>query len=452
MVPNAMIARMPDARVQTPAAAGRLATLVSAYAGRVTPAVLEQHGGGSVSSALGVWLLLAACASAAEGAERGALEEALGCSAAEGGSLLAQFMAAPPPALRAAIAVWVRARDASAGLAAWVRGLPPQVQSGFMPTQAEADAWARRETLELIRSFPLQIDELTRVVLASALATRVSWSSPFGVVAAEEHLGADSPWRGRVARLLWDGSPGAGTVIARTEAAGLVAVHAAVAREELTVLSVSADPSVSREAVMAAAYEVASWQAGRGLEAGAGAGGRVCSLYDLPLGTGHSWEIAEQQVATYVKEAPMERIAGAALPAWSVRADLDLARSPLFGTEPALETLRRLIGPRPDDECEATQAAVASFTRYGFEAAAVTAVGIRAAAARLPVRRTTQRTAVLRFDHPFGAVAIAGRPAEPTDTALSGLPLFTAWVAEPQEPEDHPPTPASSVTRQVRAP
>ena len=433
---------MPAARVQTPGSIRRLTSLVDAYARRVTPAVLEQHRGGSVSSALGVWLLLAACAGAARGAEQADLEESLGCPAAEAGSLLTSFMATPPPALRAAIAVWARASDASEALGAWVRTLPPQVESGFMPAQAEADQWAQRETGGLIGSFPMQIDQLTRVVLASALATKVSWETPFDVVAAGKHLGSDSPWRGTVARLLWDASPGEGTVIARSQSAGLVAVHAAVAREDLTVISVSADPGTAREAVLAAAHEVASAAMGDPTAL-------ACSLYDLPLGAGHSWEITEQKVPTYVKEPPLERIDGATLPAWSARGDLNLRHSPLFGVDPALETLRRLIGPRPDDECQATQAAVASFTRYGFEAAAVTALGIRAAAARIPLQRTLQRTAVLRFDHPYAAVAIAGRPAPdgagaaaapPADSPFWGLPVFSAWVDEPREPEDTPPS------------
>ena len=55
-----------------------------------------------------------------------------------------------------------------------------------MPTQAEADAWAERETLGLIRNLPLKIDHLTRIVLASALATRVSWEVPFEVVPAAD--------------------------------------------------------------------------------------------------------------------------------------------------------------------------------------------------------------------------------------------------------------------------
>ena len=90
--------------------------------------------------------------------------------------------------VEAALAVWVRIDDATAEVADWLRGLPDDVESGFMPTQTEADAWAKRETLGLIATFPLDIDPLTRIVLASALATRVSWEAPFGVVPAAEHL------------------------------------------------------------------------------------------------------------------------------------------------------------------------------------------------------------------------------------------------------------------------
>jgi hypothetical protein len=439
-----MMARMAAARVQTGTSVGRLAALVGAYARRVSPAVLNQHQDASVSSALGVWLLLAACAPAAQGSDRAALEDALGCSAEEAAALLAAFMASPPPALSVALAVWVAERDATPPVfREWARSLPGGVESGSMPSQAQADAWAERETLGLIRKFPLDIDELTRIVLASALATKVSWEVPFGVVPAAEHVGPSSPWRSCVARLLWDGRPGEHAMIARTDAAGLVAVHCAVAAEGLTVVSVSAAVETDRASVLAAAYEVAAAVCG---ERGRG----PCSLYDLPLGAGHSWEITEREVPVFVPEPRLERIAGVALPAWHVKAELDLTLAPASATAPALETLRQLIGPRPDDVCEAAQSAVASFTRYGFEAAAVTALGIRASAARPPAQRAVERSAVLRFDHPFAAVAIAGRPGaragggsggEPDagGAGLSGLPLFSAWVHEPIEPEDHPP-------------
>jgi hypothetical protein len=72
----------------------------------------------------------------------------------------------------------------------------------------------------------------------------------------------------------------------------------------------------------------------------------------------------------------------------------------------------------------------------------------RASAARLPIQRTLQRSAALRFDHPYAAVAIAGRPASSgrvlgaspgPASKFAGLPLFSVWVDEPLEPEDRPP-------------
>lgn len=288
----------------------------------------------------------------------------------------------------------------------------------------------------------MSIDELTRIVLASAVATRVSWEEPFGLVPASEHVGPSSPWRGGVEHLLWDGRPQRRALVARTERAGLVAVHLAVAREDLTVVSVSAAPDVHRGHVIGAAHSVALSLAG-----GDGAS-LACSLYDLPLGAGHSWEISEREVPVVVPESRLERITGAALPAWYIARRLSLEESSRFGTGPALETLRRLIGPHRTDLTEAVQAATASFTRYGFEAAAVTAFAVSAAAARVPTARATERIAILRFDHPYAAVAVAGKLSAEVvagesgsagGASFTGLPVFAAWVDEPEEPEDDPP-------------
>jgi len=418
----------------------RMADLVGAYARRILPAVAAQHDGGWICSPLGVWLLLAACVSGAQGKDRRELEQALGCSAAEAGGLLAAFMGASRPALATAIAVWVRPADATPALGSWVRSLPPEVESGFMPTQSEANDWADRHTNGLIERFPVTIDALTRIVLASALATKVSWAAPFDLVPAAAHLGADSPWRAHVGRLLWDGAAGDRAMLARTRAAGLVAVHHAVAREGLVVVSVSAAPGVAPRAVLDAAHEIAAPGTGDSAPA-------ACSLFELPVGTGHSWEIAEREIRTHHAGERVERISGVSLPSWRAQSELDLQRSELFGCAPALAAMRRLTGPRPDDRTEAAQKAVASFTRYGFEAAAVTAFAL-SASARLPPRHVgIERTATLRFDHPYAAVAIAVAVRDPgsrrirgdsTPPALEGLPAFDAWVHEPREPEDEP--------------
>ena len=313
-----------------------------------------------------------------------------------------------------------------------------------MPSQAEADAWADRKTLGLIRKFPMEIDEFTRIVLASALATKVKWEVPFDVVPAAEHCGVASPWNGAVSRLLWDGSADSRAMIARTDAAGVVAVHCAVAREDLTVVSVSGAPEVDRIAMLAGAYEVAATVCG---EWGKGA----CSLFDLPLGAGHSWEISEREVPVFVPEPRIERVAGAALPAWHVEGTLDLTRSSPLGRDRRSMLLRQTDRPPARRRVPGHPGrrrllhAVRLRGRSGDGARDSHGRPAPAAGAR-----RSERTAVLRFDHPYAAVAIAGRPAgvlrgmsvgsPGPDSPFPGLPLFAAWVHEPIEPEDQPPS------------
>jgi hypothetical protein len=422
--------------------ADRLVGLVDAFARRVYPAVLDQHPDESISSPLCLWLLLGACAGPADGRDREALEGCLGCRA---GDLLAAFVADPPPALRAAIAVWWGAADATPLLAGWVESLPAAVESGRMPTQAQADDWARTATDGLIERFPTQIDGSTRIVLASALALRVSWSVPFDVVPAAEGLGPSSPWHGVVERLLFDERPTVGCGIATTAAAGLVAVHVADAVEGVRVISVSADPGASRQRVLEAAHELGA--VSRGIEATR----PLRSLFEIPIGPGHSWQIAEREIATRSARERRERVIGASLPAWRADRHLDLLRADAFGARPATSTMRRLIGAHAFDQVEAAQAAVASFTRFGFEAAAITYFGVRASRSVSPAEVGVERTATLRYDHPYAALAIAVAPStSPDPPRFAGLPLFGAWIDTPVEPEDDP-TPGVPRGRSPRA-
>jgi len=335
------------------------------------------------------------------------------------------------------MAVWVSIADSTQAVGEWARGLPPEVETGFMPTQDEADAWAKRTTDGLIDAFPMNIDESTRTVLTSALATKVSWSIPLDLVPAAEHLGESSPWHGQVERLLWDDRPELLARLVHTSAAGVVAVHYAAAIEGVTVISVSAAPSLPRAAVLEAAHEVVALFPGE-------PSALACLLFDLPVGPGHSWDISEQAIPTWTAGERIERIVGVSLPAWRAGSELDLKRSDLFGSAAALNTMRQLIGPRPDDRTAAGQTAVASFTRFGFEAAAITFFGVACAGFAPPPETGLERTATLRFDHPYAAVAVAGRPAnlagdeqsEQSANSFAGLPLFTAWIAAPAEAED----------------
>jgi hypothetical protein len=125
---------------------------------------------------------------------------------------------------------------------------------------------------------------------------------------------------------------------------------------------------------------------------------------------------------------------------WSIHSELDLQGSERFGVSPALDALLGLIGPHErGDAYEAVQSAVASYSAKGFEAAAISAFGLVGASMTMRKERGLCRTARLFFDHPYVAIALAGRPSDFTrqragHTELFGLPLFSAWVAEPREP------------------
>jgi hypothetical protein len=418
-----------------------LASLIDGYSRRVCGAVLEQHEANSISSPLGIWLVLAACATAATAEDRRELEAALGCSSLQATDLLVRFLEDPPPALRSGLALWVRIAEATPALAQWSATLPTQVERGDIPSQVAADAWADRHTLGLIKRFPSQLTHLTRLVLSSVLATKVSWQEPFEVVPAQDHLRPSSPWRNRVGQVLLDRRfrrpP---MMLATTEAAGVVAVHFALAVEDLAVLSVAADPDVDRRLALEAAYEIARLCREDGLNSAG------CSLFDLPVGSGHSWEITEREVLTGKSGERSEQIESAVLATWHAESELKLQASEAFGIRPAVSALFRLIGPDPrGDEVEAIQAAVASFTPTGFEAAAISTVTLTGSTGTSQPEKGLLRTARLYFDHPYAAVALAGGKSDFTraragHTELFCLPLFSAWVSTPHDPEASSPT------------
>jgi Serpin (serine protease inhibitor) len=392
--------------------AADVAVPLARYARRLHAVAGPRH---HVASPLGAWLLLALCAPASQGKTRESLNEVLGCDSADAAELAAGLLAAPHPQVPAAAAVWHR--QTSATLERWLGGLPPQVETGPLTTQAALDDWARRHTFDLIERFPITIDPSVYLVIATALATRVSWVRPFDLAPASA-LGPSSPWAAELSQVLrTPEGPGHDQFVAATQAAGDVAVHAALARRGLLVASVAADPDVPAGEVLAAAYEVAP-----ALATGASVARR--SLFDLPLGDGPLWAISERTAPVKSGAAREERCT-AVLPAWAARSDLDLG-DPSLGFRAAAHALA------PGDPWEARQAAMARYSRTGFEAAAVSAVA-RAMAMRVP-RTGLVRTAELRFGHPYAVVAVTlDTSGPPHPGPWHGLPVFSAWVADPED-------------------
>jgi hypothetical protein len=408
----------------------RLVRLVCAYSQRVRRAVLAQHERASVYSPVGIWVLLCAALLAADGFDRERLERAVGCSGEEAGELLGMFVGHVPEALKAAVAVWARSGSTTDAFGRWTRKLPAGVESGPMPSQSAADDWAQRNTLGLIESFPINVDEML-VVLGSAVATRVSWVHPFEIASARERFSPASPWRDELERVLSTGHT-IDAAIVDSEDAGIVAVFEAVAQEDLTVVCVSADPAVSRERVFDAAHEIVA-------HIGAGAKLSARSLFSLPLGEAHSWSITERERPARRSGQRFEAIADVALPSWQINSKLNLLADDAFAAGAATAVLRTMMtesGP-----ASAEQVALATFDRYGFKAAAITLMGGTVSETR-PLEETgLERTARLRFDHPFAAIAVSGRPGTPRATSFRGLPLFEGWVDSPTEAEsDRPAT------------
>ncbi|MER7589921.1 hypothetical protein ABTW72_20530 [Micromonospora sp. NPDC127501] len=398
---------------------------LSAYAARLHATAGDRH---HVASPLGAWLLLAVAATTVDPATaEGAAAElalALGTDLPSAAEVARTLLDAPHPLVGSATALWHRPGQGDGGPATWRAALPSTTEVGVLPDQTGLDAWAREHTLGLIETFPLRVGPDVVLALASALATRVSWATPFDVADARD-LGAGSPWAGRLRQALRSPSQGHRCAIVSTAQAGDVIVHAAPAQTTdgagLVVLSVAAAPQVPPAEVLAVAYDLSAGAADGAQPAGSR------SLFDLPLGETPLWTLTEQRVRTRARDGREERHT-AVLPCWSARSDNDLT-APALGFPAVAATLATAMA-LPVERFEARQTAVARFDRYGFEAAAVTAMfGLTS----LPPEGVA-RTAELRFGHPYAVVAVATETgADGVTGPWHGVPVFSVWVAEPEE-------------------
>jgi hypothetical protein len=383
---------------------------VARYASRFHRVLGGRHG---VASPLGAWLLLALVGPSAMGDERERIADALGCDVDEAFTSARRLLADPHPELAVGSAVWHAARVETDRLLQLVSRLAPPADAGPMPSQDEVDGWAREHTKGLIERFPLKVvDEYGRplvLLLATALATKVSWEAPFDVVASDDlELPVAAGFAERsVLRspqsAAWEGF--------LDTAAGLAAAYVMRSRGGLLVASVVGDPAAEPALLLDAAQGVAS-------DVAAGRSPQPVSLWELPLGEGPAWRLSEEVMAT----TDTERYE-VLLPAWTVTSQHSLMAHPEFGFPAAGAALIALLRPG-DFRAEARQSAMARYTREGFEAAAVTGLGVRTASFRLDGERRV-RTARIEFTRPHAVVAATEGAGD-----WDGLPVFAAWVGE----------------------
>ena len=384
------------------------AEIVSAYAAQFNRSLLGQH---AVASPLGLWLLLALVGPATEGAARRDLEAVLGTTVDDAAVRARTLLSERHPAVSVLAAVWDR--KLAPAFDEWARTLPDVVERGTMPDQAQANAWARAGTDGAIDEFPLEIDELTRLVLASALATDISWATPLDIA---DDLGGEFGSAISHALTVETGIQ----LVAETAAAGLVAVAAPRASSALDVLSVIGAPDVRPDDVDRAAHQVAAMLRGDDRTA------RRVPAEDLA--DGHAWSVSDRRERRS-GGPPVQAEWRSRLPAWSATSNHDLANAP--GVAPVFDALTGFA--REEDlpvDFSAKQTAVASYTRTGFKAAAVTAIGM--VAGSMPsFQEVLVRRIEVRFNRPYAVLACAARNEGPA--AWRGVPVFSAWVTEPRE-------------------
>jgi hypothetical protein len=410
----------------TSTTAADLALALSAYARRFHATVGNEH---HVASPLGAWMLLALCATGSDGRLRDELTRILGADVDTAAAFAAALLSEPHPAVHLATGVWTSREIAAASAARWLARLPSAVDRGELPRPAALDAWADRHTHGMIRNFAADLDPSTMLILATVLATKVSWEAPFiPITAAHRGLVGSTMWSGNVERVLKTPESGShDQFIAATERAGDVGVHTADAEEGMSVTSVIAERGVSPADVLATAYEIA---AGRHVT--------KRSMFDLPLGNWPMWRITEQAIETTAPNGREEKYE-AVLPAWRADASHDLDREEL-GFTAAAAALQPVLG-LPDHRYDASQRAVAQYGRTGFRAAVLTAMRMTLGrAGPLRIRPGLLRVATLQFGHPYAVVAVTHDRqygiAREQFGPWHGVPVYSAWVAEPCEADE----------------
>ncbi|HTN80769.1 MAG TPA: serpin family protein [Acidimicrobiales bacterium] len=369
-------------------------------------------------SGVGVWPLLALLQSGARGKALAELTTATGIpadTALDFGLGLISILDALPGG-GSALGLWVR--DGVPLQLRWASRLPggtvERLPTDLGEAQAALDSWASEHTGGRIDHFPTAVDRRSDLILATALATALDWSTPFDereitfdgrkIVGLRRDLGELEAFA-----IVEAGGESIGRFISRGE--GEVDVHLLTAPE-------SQPPAVVLRTGIAALTRHVDVRAGDDLRVGDSAG----------------------QLVVEAREG--EEAGGTVrLPAFEMLCSHDLlAIADVFGLRSAMRTDADHF-PEIAPQLVITQAAQALMVRFhsaGFAAAAVTSIG------GIPLSAVGWRGPVpwVRFelDRPFGFLAVH-RPTR--------LVLFAGWVATPAEPP-YPAPERAGVTAVIR--
>ena len=384
-------------------------TLTSRWARELPP-------GNSVVSGLGLWPLLALLATAADEPGRSELATAAGVDPASAADQAVGLITTIDGSadLHAALGVWVHEQ---LKLSESFDTVIPATLTGTLTgdlagDKAKLDAWAAQHTDNLIREMPLEVTSDLAVVLASALSLRTTWTRPFKEQIKRQY---DGPWAGGSWHWLERSDRELDSVRRYDDpSAGALTVITVQGDADVDVLLGIASPQTAQPEVLAgllaASAKPTDGQPGSAL---------------VQQGEPRQEIAPGLKIGLTTSSVPELKLS---LPSFSVRAEHDLlAKRELFGlttvtTDPGRTGHFSAISPEPLAVGQAKQTVLARFFATGFEAAAVTAMGLM----RTSMPTNQARRLEVDLDRPFAFVAVH---------RASRLPIVAGWIAEPTEPE-----------------
>ncbi|WP_051426499.1 serpin family protein [Jiangella gansuensis] len=377
---------------------------------QLTAAWLRRTRGAGVVSGAGLWPLLAILAASADEPGRDELADAVGLPADEAMDAARDLLKALADldGVEAALGLWAQA--AAHVRQEWRDTLPPgsygELAGDAAIDQPMLDAWASERTGGLIERFPVRTGPELMLTLATALALRTTWERKF---TDERLVPSAGAWSGRPLAGLKRTGPDLDDLRLATTTAGPLTVTRIAGTNGLDVHLVLGEDSRVGADLLAAALPLVT-----GTESG-----EVRTGGELLAGDGDGAGSGWPGVAVVSAQRPSLAVTTAR---FTVRSDHDLMENAaVFGLRTVSGTDRGhfpAIGPVPLRVDQARQSAVAVFSATGFEAAAVTAIGLRTVS--MPVHNS--RGLAVSYDRPFGFLATHRD---------SGLVLFAGWVDEP---------------------
>ncbi|MGP3970199.1 serpin family protein [Streptomyces sp. 6N223] len=338
-------------------------------------------------SPAGLWLAMAAVAAGADGETAAELRGVLGVAGEEaaGAATAVARELGRTDALAVATGVWGRVPVYRA-----FRESLPDIGFGQLDPEAgvEAiDAWVREATDGLIERLPLTLAPDTLLLLVNALLLKARWETPF-----EGGLTSDRPF---------------------TDAAGV--------RHQVATMHRTVRPADAWR--VAGEVSVVELRCRAGDGAGEGGLPAVVRFVLGPVGAPPARVLAAAWAGPGERAGFEADLVSVALPRLALRSKLNvlphLARLGMRAAASRAADFSRL-SPEPLLISQVVQECVLKVAEQGVEAAAVTAIAMRAGSAVRP------RIHPVAFDRPFGVVVLDGGGT---------VPLFTAWQASAPQGE-----------------